>query len=497
MKFNLFHSGSGTETAEIGNEHSQHGAEATVQEGEFQRFKTEIHRELLDSLDLSRIADLEESALKSHVRQLAEGILQNRPESSTHVDEDRLVDELMAESFGLGPLEPYMHDPDVTDILVNGPNEVYVERFGRLQETNTMFADDQHLMQIIGRVVARVGRRIDEHSPMVDARLPDGSRVNAIIPPLSLNGPILSIRRFGHTPLQMGDLEQFGSICPEIVQLLAATVEGRLNILISGGTGSGKTTLLNNVSRFVPLGERLVTIEDSAELKLQRKHIVALETRPANVEGSGQITQRELVRNALRMRPDRIIIGEVRGPESLDMLQAMNTGHEGSLSTIHANDTLDALSRLEVMVSMAGFDLSVSVVRRYVASAITLVVHLSRLQGGVRRVMRVSELVGLENDEYQLNDIFQFRQHAVDDDGIATGSFYATGYRPAFNNRLEQLGIQLPKDLFTERKLVMPTTVSNDKGHERRMSQSMPENDMERESPPQKPDGRTSEEDLP
>ena len=389
MKFNLFRSGGGTETAEVGNGHGQRVPAATVQEGEFQRFKTQIHRELLDSLDLSRIADLDESDLKTHVHRLAEGILRNRPESSIGVNEDRLVDELMAESFGLGPLEPYMQDPDVTDILVNGPNEVYVERFGRLQETNTMFADDQHLMQIIGRIVARVGRRIDEHCPMVDARLSDGSRINVIIPPLSLKGPILSIRRFGHTPLQIEDLERFGSVCPEMVQLLAAAVEARLNILISGGTGAGKTTLLNNVSRFVPLGERLVTIEDSAELKLQRKHVVSLETRPANVEGSGEITQRELVRNSLRMRPDRIILGEVRGAEALDMLQAMNTGHEGSLSTIHANDTLDALSRLEVMVSMAGFDLPVSVVRRYVASAITLIVHLSRLQGGVRRVMRV------------------------------------------------------------------------------------------------------------
>ena len=493
MKFNLFRSGGGTETAEVGN--GQRVPATTVQEGEFQRFKTQIHRELLDSLDLSRIADLEESDLKTHVRRLAEGILRNRPEPTIRVDKDRLVDELIAESFGLGPLEPYMQDPDVTDILVNGPNEVYVERFGRLQETNTMFADDQHLMQVIGRIVARVGRRIDEHCPMVDARLSDGSRINVIIPPLSLKGPILSIRRFGHTPLQMEDLEQFGSVCPEMVQLFAATVEARLNILISGGTGAGKTTLLNNVSRFVPLGERLVTIEDSAELKLQRKHVVSLETRPANVEGSGQITQRDLVRNALRMRPDRIIIGEVRGAEALDMLQAMNTGHEGSLSTIHANDTLDALSRLEVMVSMAGFDLPVSVVRRYVASAITLIVHLSRLQGGVRRVMRISELCGLENGEYQLNDVFEFRQRTVDEDGVAAGAFCATGYRPTFCNRMEQLGIQLPDNLFAERELVIPSFVSTDTKLENLASKPTLDTNFLGD-PPQDPLGDTFEEDL-
>jgi len=485
MKFNLFHSESGTETVDGGNGHGEGGPADTVQESEFQKFKTQIHGELLDSLDLSRIADFEEAELKSHVRRLAKGILKSRPESSIRVDEERLVDELISESFGLGPLEVYMQDPDVTDILVNGPDEVYVERFGRLQETNTMFADEQHLMQIIGRIVARVGRRIDENSPMVDARLPDGSRLNAIIPPLSLKGPILSIRRFGHTPLQMDDLERFGSISPDMTQLLAAAVEARLNILISGGTGAGKTTLLNNISRFVPLGERLVTIEDSAELKLQRKHVVSLETRPVNVEGTGEIAQRDLVRNALRMRPDRIIVGEVRGPEALDMLQAMNTGHEGSLSTIHANDTQDALSRLEVMVSMAGFELPVGVVRRYVTSALTLVVHVARLQGGVRRVLRISELAGLENGEYQLRDIFEFRQQSVDDDGIATGSFFATGYRPTFCQRLEQLGIRLPEDLFNERELVKPSLVSNETKLEDLASQAtMDAESLEDSSPP-------------
>jgi pilus assembly protein CpaF len=421
------------------------------QEAEFQRVKTSIHRELLDSLDLSRIAELSDEELRDDIRRLAEAILESR--ALTMIDEQRLIDELMAESFGLGPLEPYMQDPDVTDILVNGPHEVYVERLGRLQETNTVFADDEHLMQIISRIVARVGRRIDEHSPMVDARLPDGSRVNAVIPPLSLSGPVLSIRRFGHTPLQVEDLVKRGSICREMLQLLEAAVEGRINIMISGGAGSGKTTLLNNLSRFIPAGERLVTIEDSAELKLQRKHVVKMETRPANAEGTGAVMQRDLVKNALRMRPDRILLGEVRGPEALDMLQAMNTGHEGSITTIHSNDTRDALSRLEVMVSMTGLDLPVAVVRRYISSAITLVVHLARLKGGVRRVMRISEIIGLDSGDYQVHDLFGFRQQGIDEAGIARGQFYATGYKPQFLTRLAEIGLELPETLFAPRTL--------------------------------------------
>jgi pilus assembly protein CpaF len=422
-------------------------------EAEFQKIKTSIHRELLDSLDLSRITGLSDEELREDIRRLAEGMLQSRSRKLPAVDEDRLVDELMAESFGLGPLEIYLQDPDVTDILVNGPGEVYVERLGRLQETNTVFADEEHLLQIIQRVAARVGRRIDEHSPMVDARLADGSRVNAIIPPLALGGPVLSIRRFGLRPLQLNDLMVRGSICPEILKLIEAAVEGRINIMISGGTGAGKTTFLNNVSRYIPGNERLVTIEDSAELRLQRKHVVKLETRPKSAEGASEVTQRDLVRNSLRMRPDRIILGEVRGGEALDMLQAMNTGHEGSLTTIHANDTHDALSRLEVMVSMAGFDLPVPVVRKYIASAITLVIHLARLRGGVRRVMRVSEVMSLENGDYKIQDIFGFEQRGSDDRGIARGHFYATGNKPVFLKRLNQLGIEIPDSLFAQRQL--------------------------------------------
>jgi pilus assembly protein CpaF len=420
-------------------------------EAEFQKLKTRIHRELIDSLDLSRIGSLDETRLRAHIRNLAEGLLRSRPEMLSSLDEERLIDELMAESFGLGPLDPYMQDPDVSDILVNGPSEVYVERMGRLHQTNTVFADEEHLMQIIQRVVSRVGRRIDEQSPMVDARLPDGSRVNAIIPPLALNGPVLSIRRFGHEPLKLGDLLTYGSLCPEIVRFLQAAIEARVNLMISGGTGAGKTTLLNCLSCFIPGEERLVTIEDSAELMLQRKHVVSLETRTPNAEGFGAVTPRELVRNALRMRPDRIILGEVRGGEALDMLQAMNTGHEGSMTTIHANDTRDALSRLEVMVSMAGFELPVSVVRRYIGSAITLVIHLARLKGGVRRVTRVSEITGLDSGDYQMQEIFGFRQAGVDDEGRAKGVFYATGNVPTITRRFEELGIDLPRGLFEKR----------------------------------------------
>lgn len=422
-------------------------------ETEFQKLKTGLHREIIESLDLSRLAKMDEAQLRRHIRNLTEAVLRRRSDLLGNIDEEQLINELMAESFGLGPLEPYMQDPDVTDILVNGPFEVYVERCGKLQATNTVFADEEHLLQIIQRVVSRVGRRIDEQNPMVDARLPDGSRVNAVIRPLALNGPVLSIRRFGHERLKMMDLIAFGSICHEMVELLQAAVEGRINILISGGAGSGKTTLLNNLSAFIPEDERLVTIEDSAELKLQRKHVVSLETRIANAEGRGEVTPRDLVRNALRMRPDRIILGEVRGAEALDMLQAMNTGHEGSLTTIHANDTRDALSRLEVMVSMAGFELPVGVIRRYIGSAITLIVHLARLKGGIRRVMRVSEITGFNDGDYQLQELFGFRQEGVDNAGRAKGSFYATGNVPRFLKRLEEQGITVRESLFEKRIL--------------------------------------------
>ena len=415
---------------------------------EYQMLKTRLHRELVESIDLSGLATFSEAELKSHVKELAHAMLAEQRGLTYVPSDETLVEELLAESFGLGPLEPYLNDPEVSDILVNGPNEVYVERRGKLQNTNTVFADERHLMQIIHRVVGRVGRRIDEQSPMVDARLADGSRVHAVVPPLALNGPVLSIRRFGSRPLVLEDLLAHNSISPQIVTLLRAAVEGKLNIMISGGAGAGKTTLLNALSRFIPAGERLVTIEDSAELLLQRKHVVRLETRTRNSEGEGEVTQRELVRNSLRMRPDRIILGEVRGPEALDMLQAMNTGHEGSLTTIHANGTSDALSRLEVMVSMAGGEMPMHVVRRYVASAVTLLVHVARLKGGLRKVTRVSELVGLKDGDYHVRDLFRFQSQGLDEEGRAKGCFLATGLSPNFLDRLFEQGIELSSDLF-------------------------------------------------
>ncbi|MCS6850443.1 MAG: CpaF family protein [Gemmataceae bacterium] len=415
----------------------------------FQKLKADVHRQLVEMLDISKISHWPPDRLRREVRALAVRLATESTEMLNEVDRERLVSEVMDEAFGLGPLEGLMNDPTISDILVNGPKTVYIERRGRLQPTDVVFADDAHLMQIIQRIAARVGRRIDEMSPMVDARLPDGSRVNAIVPPLSLDGPVLSIRRFG-VRLTCDDLLANQTMTPEMLQLLRAAVEGRVNLMISGGTGAGKTTLLNTLSRFIPADERIVTIEDSAELMLQQPHVIRLETRPPNMEGVGEIKQRELVRNSLRMRPDRIIIGEVRGPEALDMLQAMNTGHEGSLTTIHANDTRDALARLEMMVTMAGFEMPVAVIRNYIATALTLIVHLARLKGGPRKIMRISEIVGLKKRRYLVRDIFGFQQTGVHD-GQAVGEFYATGYVPRFVARLRAAGVDLPADLFRAR----------------------------------------------
>ncbi|MBQ6109734.1 MAG: CpaF family protein [Thermoguttaceae bacterium] len=427
-------------------------AELAKKEVEFQKAKTTIHREILNTMDLGRISDMNDDRLITHIQRIAQKVLNARKQEFKDIDTERLVAELVAESFGLGPLEVFMKDPEITDILVNGPEEVYIEKRGVLSPSSVKFADATHLMQIIQRIVAKVGRRVDEQTPMVDARLADGSRVNAIIKPLAINGPILSIRRFGNTPLAIEDLIAFGSVPQPIVQLLKAAVEGKINIMISGGTGSGKTTLLNCISKFIPAGERLVTVEDSAELKLQRPHVVSLESRNANSEGKGEVTLRDLVRNSLRMRPDRIILGEVRGPEALDMLQAMNTGHEGSLTTIHANGIRDSLSRLEVMVSMTGLEIPVSVVRRYISSAITLVIQLARLRGGVRRVLSVSEITGFENDDYQINELFYYKQRGADMMGRAIGNFFATGNKPGFLERLNSQGIKLPEELFDARQ---------------------------------------------
>ena len=413
----------------------------------FQDLKIRIHRKLIDTIDLSKLSTMEMEMVKVEIRRILEELVMAESLPLSRVDRDRLVTEVQHEVFGLGPLETLMKDPEVTDILVNNHSQVYVERYGKLEKTEVRFRDDAHLMQIIERIVSRVGRRVDESSPMVDARLPDGSRVNAIIPPLALDGPILSIRRFGAEPLTMKDLVQLNSVPEQIAEVLKACVRSRLNVLISGGTGAGKTTLLNCISNYIPDNERIVTIEDSAELKLQQEHIVRLETRPANIEGSGMVTQRELVRNALRMRPDRIIVGEVRGGEALDMMQAMNTGHDGSISTIHANGARDALSRLETMMLMSEINLPERALREQIASALDIVIQLSRMQDGSRRLVELAEVTGMEGAVVTTQTIFQFEQRGVED-GKVIGDFVATGVRPLFLDRLERYGHKIPNTYF-------------------------------------------------
>ena len=427
--------------------------------------KTAIHEELVESLDLSVVGEVDEALLSAEIHRLAEEICRDLGRRLSDEGQRRMVEELMNEIFGLGPLEGLMRDPSISDILVNGPHEVFVERRGRLEPANVLFADERHVMRIIQRVVSRVGRRIDEVSPMVDARLPDGSRVNAIVPPLALGGPKLSIRRFGARPLTAEDLLRNRTARPEMMEFLAAAVRARISFLISGGTGAGKTTLLNALSAFISPGERLISIEDSAELKLDHPHVVRLETRDANVEGEGLVSQRELVRNSLRMRPDRILVGEVRGAEALDMLQAMNTGHEGSLTTIHANDTRDALSRLEMMVAMTGLELPVPVVRQYIAAGIRLVVHLTRLQGGARKITRISEIVGIENGAFRIEDIFGYRQLGVDRNGMAIGEFFASGYRPACAARISATGAMVDDKCFVARAFVEGNGSESGRGH--------------------------------
>lgn len=428
------------------------GRIADATEHEFQRIKALLHEQLVETFDLSKITRVNRKQLADEVRSMAQDAFGTRKDLPATLDRNRLMDELMDEIFGLGPLERLLKDPTINDILVNDSKTVYVERRGKLEPTDVVFADDQHLVRIIQKIVSKLGRRIDESSPMVDARLPDGSRVNAVIPPLAIDGPTLSIRRFGVEPLKMDDLLSLGSILPEMVKFLAAAVDARCSLLISGGTGAGKTTLLNAFSKFIPETERLITIEDSAELILQHRHRIRMETRPANTEGAGAVTQRDLVRNSLRMRPDRIIVGEVRGPEVWDMLQAMNTGHEGSMTTIHANSAGDALARLEMMVSMTGVELPINVIRQYVAAGINLVVHASRLKGGPRRIMQVCEIVGVRDGQYHLEEIFGYEQTGVDAEGTAVGEFYATGYRPKCLNRLKASGVALMDDLFTARR---------------------------------------------
>ncbi|OGQ82122.1 MAG: pilus assembly protein CpaF [Deltaproteobacteria bacterium RIFCSPLOWO2_12_FULL_57_22] len=413
----------------------------------FQDLKIRIHRNLIDTIDLTKLSSLEMGMVQVEIRRILEEMVMAESLPLSRPDRERLVIEVLNEVFGLGPLESLMKDSEITDILVNTYEKVYVERHGKLQLTEVRFRDDAHLMQIIERIVARVGRRIDEASPMVDARLPDGSRVNAIIPPLALDGPILSVRRFGAEPLTMKDLIRFNSIPEQIAEVVAACVKSKLNILISGGTGAGKTTLLNCLSNFIPEDERIVTIEDSAELKLQQPHVVRLETRPANIEGRGEVTQRDLVRNALRMRPERIVVGEVRGGEALDMMQAMNTGHDGSISTIHANSCRDAISRLETMMLMAGINLPERALREQIASALDIIVHLSRLTDGNRKLIEFSEVTGMEGNVVTTQLIFEFDQKGVED-GKVSGEFVATGVRPHFLDRLERYGFKMPNTHF-------------------------------------------------
>jgi pilus assembly protein CpaF len=416
----------------------------------FQEMKSRLHRAIINRMDLTKLSQLDAEQLRAEVSRLAEGLLavENMPLSTS--DRERLVEEVRHELFGLGPLEPLLADPTISDILVNSPHNIYIERRGKLERTEVTFKDDEHLMRVIERIVSSVGRRIDESSPMVDARLSDGSRVNAIIPPLSLDGPVLSIRRFGAEPLRMSKLIEIGALTKDIADMFEMCVSARLNVLISGGTGAGKTTLLNALSAYIPEEQRIVTIEDSAELQLQQPHVVRLETRPPNIEGRGEVTQRDLVKNALRMRPDRIVIGEVRGGEAIDMLQAMNTGHDGSLTTVHANTPRDALARLETMIQMTGMKLSERAMRQQIASALNLVIQAARLSDGTRRVVSISEITGMEGDTITMQEIFQFERKGIDKDGHVVGRFRPTGVRPRFAERLKVYGMQLPRVFFEE-----------------------------------------------
>jgi pilus assembly protein CpaF len=422
---------------------------------EYYELKTRIHDRLLSLIDLSLIDSLDEAMLRQEIRRLVERILMEDKNSVplNYNERERLFKEIQYEVMGLGPLEPFLQDPTICDILVNTHKQIYVERFGKLELTEAGFKDDAHLRRIIDKIVSGVGRRIDESCPMVDARLPDGSRVNAIIPPLSIDGPILSIRRFSVEPLELEDLIKFKALTPEIGELLKGIVKAKLNILISGGTGTGKTTLLNVLSRFIPSNERIVTIEDSAELQLKQEHVVRLETRPSNIEGKGEVTQRDLVRNSLRMRPDRIIVGEVRGGEVLDMFQAMNTGHDGSLSSIHANSPRDALMRLETLAAMTGLNIQSIFIRKYISSALNIIVHLARLVDGNRKVVSFQEVAGMEGDTVILQEIFSFEQTGLDEEGKVKGRFRARGYRPKFADKFRALNIPIPYDLFDTDKV--------------------------------------------
>lgn len=422
---------------------------------EFENLKKRIHNKLVDKLDLSKVGDLQGEVLRREIRLVVEHLCDTEETLLNRGERERLIEEVLDETFGFGPLEMLLKDATISDILINGPKLTYVERRGRLEKSNIEFRDNAHLLQIIDRIVSKVGRRCDETCPMVDARLPDGSRVNAIIPPLALDGPAVSIRRFGSNPLKLEDLLNYRAFTPEMVMLLEGAIKARLNIIVSGGTGSGKTTLLNTLSSFISNEERVVTIEDAAELQLQQEHVVRLETRPPNIEGRGAVTATDLVRNALRMRPERIIIGECRGPETLDMLQAMNTGHEGSMTTIHSNTPRDAIARLETLIMMSGFELPIKAMRAQIASAVDLIIQTNRLQGGKRRVTHITEIIGMEQDTVVMQDIYHYQQEGIDEQGKARGRFESTGIRPAFMDRLESSGVRLPASAFRQRTMLL------------------------------------------
>jgi len=418
---------------------------------EYYELKSMLHDRLLDRIDLARLESMDQDLLRGQLRNLVTEILS---EPDQHIplnrqEKERLTSEIPNEVLGYGPLEPLLQDPGISDILVNSFRQVYVERGGRIERTDVRFKDNAHLMKIIDKIVSSVGRRVDESSPMVDARLPDGSRVNAIIPPLALDGPMLSIRRFSVVPLEMEDLIQYGSLPEHLAEILKGIVRSRLNVLISGGTGSGKTTFLNILSRYIPVSERIVTIEDSAELQLKQEHVVRLETRPPNTEGRGEVTQRDLVINSLRMRPDRIIVGEVRGKEAFDMLQAMNTGHDGSLTTIHANTPRDALMRLETIVAMANFDIPSDFLRRYISSALDVILQMGRLSDGKRKLLSLQEVTGMEGNVITMQEIFSFRQTGIAPDGSVDGRFRFHGIRPRFLEHFAAHGIRLPDETFS------------------------------------------------
>jgi pilus assembly protein CpaF len=416
----------------------------------YQELKTGIHRDLLNKVDLEKVATVRDDRTRRQVFGVIQDLVSNLKTPLSGPEKERLSLEVLDEVFGLGPLEPLLQDPTISDILVNGAKEVYVERGGLLEETKIMFKDDAHLMHIIDKIVSAIGRRVDESSPMVDARLADGSRVNVIIPPLAIDGPHLSIRRFGHIPICEDDLLVNQTLTKPMLDLLKASVASRLNIVISGGTGAGKTTFLNVLSGYISDRERIVTIEDSAELQMKQKHVVRLECRPANVEGRGAVAQRQLVINSLRMRPNRIVVGEVRGEEALDMLQAMNTGHDGSLTTIHANNPRDAVARMETMAMMANLNLPEKAIRKQIASAVTLVLQVSRFSDGSRRLTHITEITGMEDDVVSMQDVFLFEKHGVSPDGRTLGTFTATGIRPKFAEKLKASGFDLPANMFEQ-----------------------------------------------